>query len=146
MAAAVTRCAACGHRARTLGRPLQHPILLAPVAYQTLAHARGEIEVARAAAATDSGAVPSTWPVAALRRWRSRRAKKRWFQLYFQETREITLDLLRRAEAAAHKVLVVTLDSAIKLPCSRAERPVWMPDDVQAANLAHYPPVAPIRC
>ena len=42
--------------------------------------------------------------------------EERWFQLYFQETREITLDLLRRAEAAAYKVLVVTLDSAIKLP------------------------------
>ena len=135
-----------GHLARTLlGRPLQHPILLAPVAYQTLAHARGEIEVARAAAATDSGFVLSTLAGCSLEAVAEQAGEERWFQLYFQETREITLDLLRRAEAAAYKVLVVTLDSAIKLPSPRAERAGFrMPDGVQAANLAHYPPVAPI--
>lgn len=135
-----------GHLARTLlGRPLQHPILLAPVAYQTLAHARGEIEVARAAAATDSGFVLSTLAGCSLEAVAEQAGEERWFQLYFQETREITLDLLRRAEAAAYKMLVVTLDSAIKLPSPRAERAGFrMPDGVQAANLAHYPPVAPI--
>ena len=45
--------------------------------------------------------------------------------------------VLRRAEAAAYKVLVVTLDSAIKLPSPRAERAGFrMPDDVQAAGIA----------
>ena len=49
-----------GHtRVELLGRSLAHPVMLAPVAYQRLAHADGEIGTALAAAAQGAGLVLS---------------------------------------------------------------------------------------
>ena len=47
-------------RQTLLGQPLEHPILLAPVAYQTLAHPEGELASVRAATALQAGMVAST--------------------------------------------------------------------------------------
>lgn len=133
-----------GHTAFELfGRRWAHPILLAPVAYQTLAHPQGEIEVARGAAATDSGFVLSTLAGRTLEDLAVHAGEERWFQLYFQSERRHTLDLVQRAEAAGYRVLVVTLDTAIKLPSLRAQRAGFtMPAAVVAANLANYPEAA----
>ena len=50
-----------GHtRCRLLGRSWPHPILLAPVAYQRMAHPDGELATAVAAAAQGAGLVLST--------------------------------------------------------------------------------------
>lgn len=134
-----------GHTAVDLfGRRLVHPILLAPLAYQTLAHVQGEIDVARGAAATDSGFVLSTLAGRTLEEVALHAGEERWFQLYFQAERRHTLDLVKRAEAAAYRVLVVTLDTAIKLPSLRAQRAGFvMPEQVVAASLANYPEPAP---
>jgi isopentenyl diphosphate isomerase/L-lactate dehydrogenase-like FMN-dependent dehydrogenase len=134
-----------GHTALDLfGRRLAHPILLAPLAYQTLAHPQGEIDVARGAAATDSGFVLSTLAGRTLEEVAAQAGAERWFQLYFQGERRHTLDLVRRAEAAGYRVLVVTLDTAIKLPSRRAQRAGFaLPAAVLAANLANYPELAP---
>ena len=134
-----------GHtRLELFGRQLAHPVLLAPLAYQTLAHPQGEIDVARGAAATDSGFVLSTLAGRTLEDVAAQAGEERWFQLYFQAERRHTLDLVRRAEAAGYRVLVVTLDTAIKLPSLRAQRAGFaLPAAVVAANLADYPEVAP---
>jgi len=134
-----------GHtRLELFGRQLAHPILLAPLAYQTLAHPQGEIDVARGAAATDSGFVLSTLAGRTLEEVAVQAGEERWFQLYFQAERRHTLDLVRRAEAAGYRVLVVTLDTAIKLPSLRAQRAGFvLPAAVVAANLADYPEVVP---
>lgn len=126
------------------GRRLVHPILLAPLAYQTLAHARGEIDVARGAAATDSGFVLSTLAGRTLEEVAAHAGEERWFQLYFQPERRHTLDLVKRAEASGYRVLVVTLDTAIKLPSLRAQRAGFvMPQQVVAASLGDYPEAVP---
>src|SRR5688572_11711411 len=50
-----------GHtRLKLLGREFSHPVLLAPVAFQKLAHPRGELETAQAAAAMQSCLMVST--------------------------------------------------------------------------------------
>lgn len=126
-----------GHTAcRLLDTPLAHPVLLAPVAYQTLAHPGGEIEVARGAAASDSGFVLSTLAGRRLEEVAAQAGEARWFQLYFQPDRALTVDLVRRAEMAGFRALVVTLDTAIKLPSLRAQRAGFaLPAEVFAANL-----------
>ena len=59
----VLRALAGGHtRTELLGRTLAHPILLAPIAFQRMAHSDGELASAFAAAALGAGMVLSTSP------------------------------------------------------------------------------------
>lgn len=122
------------------GQRFAHPVMVAPLAYQTLARPNGEIDVARGAAATDSCFVLSTLAGHSLEDVARHAGVGRWFQLYFQSEREFTLDLLRRAEDAGYQVLVVTLDTAIKTPSLGALRAGFvMPDSVIAASVKDYP-------
>ncbi|MCE1171754.1 MAG: alpha-hydroxy-acid oxidizing protein [Azovibrio sp.] len=128
-----------------LGRSLPHPLLLAPVAYQTLVHPRGELETARAAGAMESVLLVSTLATRTLEEIAAQGPGERWFQLYFQPDRGATEDLLRRAEAAGYGVLVVTLDASIKTPSLSALRAGFqMPEQVRAVNLDPYPVPPPV--
>lgn len=141
-----------GHtRLDLLGQQLPHPILLAPLAFQKLAHPLGELETARAANAMQSGLIASTLSshsledIARSAGTGADNETPRWFQLYFQPQREVTLDLLHRAEAAGYGAIVVTLDASIQLPSLRSRRAGFqMPADCTAANLENYPTSAPI--
>ncbi len=125
---------------------LSHPILLAPVAFQTLAHANGEIETARAASAMNTPLITSTLSSHTLEDIVAAATSTLWFQLYFQADRAVTLDLVRRAETAGYRALVVTLDAAIQLPSQRALRAGFqMPSHCLPANLKNYPAPAPLE-
>lgn len=130
-----------GHtRHELFGRSWAHPILLAPVAYQRLVHPLGELETARAAAATDTCLVSSTLASQKLEDVAPMAGAERWFQLYCQPTKAATVNLIKRAEMTGHTALVVTLDTAIKLPSRRAQEAGFaLPPDVIEANLANYP-------
>ena len=122
-----------------LGQPHATPILLAPLAYLRLAHPEGELAVVRAAAALGIGGIVSTLSsvslediataAAAAARELERPAPPLWFQLYFQDARDHSLSLIRRAEAAGYQAIVITVDAAMK----RAG--FTLPPGVEAANL-----------
>jgi len=133
---------AAGHtRLELLGREFLHPILLAPMASQTLVHARGELATAQAAAATDSVMISSTLSSFALEQIASSAGSHKWFQLYFQPQRDVTLHLLQRAEAAGYSAIVVTLDATIKTTSLRAARAGFqLPATCVATNLQNYAP------
>ncbi len=117
-----------------------HPLLLAPVAHQRLAHPDAERASARGAAAADACMVASTLSSLTLETIAASSPARKWFQLYLQPDRAITRDLLRRAEAAGYTAIVLTVDAAIQLPSRRAlDAGFRLPDDAIAANLAHYP-------
>ncbi|WCM93921.1 alpha-hydroxy-acid oxidizing protein [Acidovorax sp. NCPPB 2350] len=134
-----------GHvRATVGGEAWAHPVALAPVAFQALAHPQGEIDTARAAGATDTCLVASTLSSHPLEAIAQACGPARWFQLYFQPRREDTLHLLRRAEAAGYRAIVVTLDAAIQTASRRAlEAGFRMPADCVAANLRDQAPTEP---
>jgi len=134
-----------GHtRLRLAGRERPHPILLAPVAFQHLAHAQGELGCARAAEVQDSVLVASTLASCTLEDIAAAAGGEKWFQLYFQARRDDTLDLVRRAERAGYTALVVTLDASIQAPSFSALRAGFsMPEAIVAANLASYPGIPP---
>lgn len=129
--------------ARTLlGQQLTWPVLLAPVAYQRLAHPEGELACARAAVAMRTAMVASTLASHSLEAIAQAagqaarelgRSAPLWFQLYSQPQRQHTLALLRRAEAAGYQALVWTVDASIK----RSSYP--LPAGVEAANLRDMP-------
>lgn len=115
---------------------LAHPVMLAPVAYQTLAHSQGELASAQAAEATHSGMLVSTLASHKLEDIAREAGPVRWFQLYLQPTREATLDLLRRAEAVGYTAIVLTLDASIQVPSLRALQAGFrLPAHVVAANI-----------
>ncbi|MBS0291676.1 MAG: alpha-hydroxy-acid oxidizing protein [Proteobacteria bacterium] len=132
-----------GHTRLTLtGLDLPHPLLLAPVAHQRLAHPDAELATARAAQATGSGLVASTLSSCTLEAIAAASGPARWFQLYLQPERAHSLDLLRRAEAAGYRAIVLTLDASIQLASRSAlQAGFTMPNDCVAANLAPYPPM-----
>jgi 4-hydroxymandelate oxidase len=140
------RDVSAGHTALTIGGArFAHPILLAPVAFQHLAHAGGEMETARAAHATDTCLVASTLSSCRLEDVARVAGPQRWFQLYFQPRREDTRDLLERAAQAGYGAIVVTLDAAIQAASLRALRAGFrMPADCVAANLSKHPPAAKV--
>lgn len=135
-----------GHTCLNLfGREFPHPILLAPVAHQQLVHPRGELETAHAAAAMNSCLISSTLSSFSLEDIASTAASDKWFQLYFQPQREITLDLLRRAEQAGYTAIVVTLDAPIQAQSLRSRRAAFaMPVECVPANLQNYPAPQPV--
>ena len=129
-------------RQNLLGQSLEWPLLLAPVAYQRLAHADGELATARAAMAMRTGMVVSTLSSYTLEEIAQAahtaaqelgRSGPLWFQLYQQPSREHTLKLIRRAETAGYQALVWTIDAHIK----RSSYP--LPPGVEAANLRGMP-------
>lgn len=138
----VLRPLAGGHtRVQLLGRTLAHPILLAPVAHQKLAHADGELATAHAAAALGAGLVLSTQSSVSLEEVASaiRNDEDRgplWFQLYLQPDRDHTRELVQRAEAAGYEALVLTVDAPASGVRDRERRANFhLPADIRAVNL-----------
>lgn len=143
----VLRPLAGGHtRTMLLGRQWPHPILIAPVAYQRMAHPDGEIATAYAAAAQGAGLVLSTQSsvrlesVAAAVREDAGRGPL-WFQLYSQHDRGFTRELVQRAEAAGYEALVLTIDAPTSGVRDRERRVNFrLPSGIQAVNLEGLAP------
>jgi 4-hydroxymandelate oxidase len=125
------------------GRRHASPILLAPLAYQKIAHAGGEAETVRAAMALDTAMIVSTLSSLTLEDIASTGRQTAagfavtpaplWFQLYLQEDREWSAELVKRAEAAGYEAIVLTVDTSIK------RSTFVLPADVDAANLRKMP-------
>lgn len=127
-----------------LGRTFAHPILVAPVAYQKLAHSDGESGAAAAAAAQEAGFVLSTLASETLEDVAANAGPRRWLQLYLQPRREDTIHLVRRAEAAGYEALVLTVDAPVNGVRDRERRAGFnLPPGISAVNLAGYAPAAP---
>lgn len=128
-------------RLELFGQGLDHPLLLAPVANQTLAHPDGELATATAAAAMGATMVVSTQANFALEEIAATGVDW-WFQLYIQPDRDFTAALVRRAEAAGCKALVVTADAPVSGLRHREQRAGFaMPAGVEAVNLRGMRPL-----
>ncbi len=118
------------------GSTFDYPILLAPVAYQKLAHPDGELATVLGASAMKAGMVVSTQSSVALEDIAQAAQTPLWFQLYMQPDRDFTRGLVRRAEAAGYRALVVTVDAPVSGVRNREQRAGFsLPPDVEAVNL-----------
>jgi 4-hydroxymandelate oxidase len=90
---------------------LSMPILLAPAALHRLAHPEGERATARAAAAAGITMVVSTISSVALEDVAAASTGTKWFQLYLYRERAVSEAMVRRAEAAGYRALVLTVDT-----------------------------------
>lgn len=125
-----------------LGGRLASPIAIAPTAYQRLAHDEGELGTARAAESTGSLMVSSTLATTRLEEVAAAAPDcPRWFQLYVQRDREVTIEMVRRAEAAGFGALALTVDTPTLGHRPRDERNAFtLPDGLEMANLASVVP------
>lgn len=88
------------------------PVVLAPTAFHRLAHPGGESATARAAAVARTIMVASMASTVAIEEVAAAGGCI-WFQLYIQPDLGFTESIVRRAEAAGCKALVVTVDSPV---------------------------------
>jgi len=127
---------------RVAGRDRPHPIWLAPVAFQELFSPAAERDTAAAAAATGTCMVVSTLSSVSIEEIAQGAGPDRWFQLYAQPSRDATLDLVRRAEAAGYGAIMLTVDAPIHAPGLTSLRAGFR-GALTAANLTPYPPTDP---
>ncbi|WP_432695918.1 alpha-hydroxy acid oxidase [Marinobacterium sp. YM272] len=127
---------------RVLGEQFRHPFMLAPVAFHRLVHPQGELASARAASALEAPMVVSTLSSYTLESIAAELTSPGWFQLYFQQDRDFTLSLVRRAEAAGYSALMITVDASLHGIRNRAQRAGFeLPPGVEAVNLRDRPPL-----
>jgi len=94
-----------------LGQAVSMPIVVAPTAFHKLACDRGEIATAKAAQAAKTLFILSSLSNTAMEAVFAEAASPRWFQLYIYKDREITFELVKRAEAAGAEAIVLTVDA-----------------------------------
>jgi 4-hydroxymandelate oxidase len=100
-------------RTAVLGVPLEAPILVAPTAFQKMAHPEGEVAMARGAGRRGSLMVVSTLANTPVEEIAAAASGPLWFQLYVYRDREVTRSLVERAEAAGCRALVLTVDTPV---------------------------------
>ncbi len=124
-------------RTTALGTPVAMPIFVAPMAYHRLADPEGETATARAAGAAGALMAVSTHSTRGLEEIADAATGPLWFQLYVYKDRTVSEALVRRAENAGYRALVLTVDAP---RLGRRERDVrnsfTLPPDVSAANFA----------
>jgi isopentenyl diphosphate isomerase/L-lactate dehydrogenase-like FMN-dependent dehydrogenase len=94
-----------------LGTEVSFPVLVAPMAFQGLAHPDGERAMAKGAAAAGTVMCLSTLSTVDLEEAAEAAPDgARWFQLYWGSDRARVQDLVERAAAAGYQAIVVTVD------------------------------------
>ncbi len=119
-----------------LGQPVAMPMLVAPTAFHRMATPEGEVATARAAGAAGTAMILSTLSTSTVESVVAAATGPIWFQLYVYRDRQATEGLVRRAEAAGCRALVLTVDAPL---LGRRERDVRnrfrLPPGLAIANL-----------
>jgi isopentenyl diphosphate isomerase/L-lactate dehydrogenase-like FMN-dependent dehydrogenase len=126
---------ACTTATTVLGHDVSMPLLVAPVAFQRLAHPEGEVAMARAARAAgtimclSSLATSTLQEVAAV-------GGPRWFQVYVWRDEGLTMELVARARDEGFTALALTVDAPVRGLRERDARTSFaIPSDVRIAAL-----------
>jgi 4-hydroxymandelate oxidase len=120
-----------------LGARIGTPILVAPIAYQSMAHPDGETATAKGTAAADGLLILSTRTTTPLEDVvAASDGSPMWFQVYVFQDRAWTAELVDRAREAGFRALVLTADTPILGRRSRDERNAFrLPPPVETAHV-----------
>ena len=100
-------------RTTILGEGIDLPVMLAPTAFNRLAHPDGEMAAARAARAAGTIMIGSTLSTCSLEEVSTACDGPMWFQLYVYKDRAFTQELVARAERCGYRALVLTVDTPL---------------------------------
>jgi 4-hydroxymandelate oxidase len=119
-----------------LGQPVAMPVLTAPTAFHCLACPEGELATVRAAGAAGTIMILSTLSNTRVEDVVAAASGPVWFQLYVYRDRQATEGVVRRAEAAGCRALVLTVDAPL---LGRRERDIRnrfrLPPGLAVANM-----------
>lgn len=119
-----------------LGQQISCPLMIAPMAFQRMAHPEGEMATLKAASEAGTIMVLSTLATSSIEEVAAASNGNLWFQLYVYKDKAVTTSLVQRAEAAGCKALVLTVDSPILGSREKDVRNGFhLPDGLSAANL-----------
>lgn len=93
-----------------LGTPISMPLMIAPSACHCIAHPEGECDTARGAGAAHTLMVASTTATRSIEEIAQAATGPLWFQLYVYAGVAVSERLVRRAEAAGYRAIVLTVD------------------------------------
>ena len=94
-----------------LGSPVSMPVLVAPMAFQQIAHEEGEVAMARGAAAAKTLMCLSTVATASIADIAAAAPESpRWLQIYVFRDREVSDQVIEQALEAGFSALVLTAD------------------------------------
>ena len=93
-----------------LGTPVSMPVIVAPTAYQCMAHPEGECATAQGVGMARTLMTASTFSTRSLEEIAKVATGPLWFQLYTYRTPELSEMVVRRAEAAGYRAIVLTAD------------------------------------
>ncbi|WP_322049246.1 alpha-hydroxy acid oxidase [Paraburkholderia sp. J67] len=118
------------------GETLDYPILIGPTAWHKLVCEPGEMATAQAASLTRTWMTVSTQASVSLEAIAQASSAPLWFQLYMQPQWDDTLTLVRRAEQAGYRALVVTVDAPINGIRNVEQRAGFrLPPGIESVNL-----------
>lgn len=119
-----------------LGQTLPYPIMLAPIAYQAMAHPQGELGTVLAAGAMQAHMVVSMQASHSIEDIAAQAHSPLWLQWYWQRDKAFMRDLLARAHASAYKAIVLTVDAPVNGVRNREQRANFtLPAHIEAVNL-----------
>ena len=123
--------------ATVLGSEVSMPLLVAPTAFQRLAHPEGELATTRAAAGAGTVMCQSTLSSATPGELRSAApGAKLWFQLYCSRDRGFTEELLASVVEAGFEAVVLTVDVPAVGRRERDLRAAFaLPDELPIPNI-----------
>jgi 4-hydroxymandelate oxidase len=118
-----------------LGQTVSFPVLIAPTAFQRMAHRDGEVATARAAGAAGTIMILSTLSNSAIEEVVAAGCPT-WFQLYIYKDRSVTASLVQRAKTAGCEAIMLTVDAPV---LGRRERDIRnrfeLPSHLSVMNL-----------
>ncbi|MEV6807935.1 alpha-hydroxy acid oxidase [Streptomyces sp. NPDC051132] len=127
---------ACDPATSLLGAPLAAPLGIAPMAYHRLVDPEGEVATARAAGETGTLFTVSMFASRTLEDIAAAATGPLWLQLYWLKRRAPMLELVRRAEDAGYRALVLTVDAPRVAHRPRDARNGFaVPDGIRAVNI-----------
>lgn len=134
----VTRC---NLSTSVLGTSISMPIMVAPMAYHCLAHPEGECASVEGTGKIGTLMIASTFSNCTLEEIAKAASEVNgplWFQLYIYNDLEVSANLVRRAEAAGYRAIVLTVDAPLLGKRERDIRSQFtLPPHLSAGN---FPP------